>query len=290
MKKKVVIRLQGGLGNQLHQYAYGLLLAKKVDAELYIDSEFLTNYSKKLNVTFRDLEINKFDIHTEYYKSILSNQIVLSILKRLKISKLFDKLKFNIISAYIPLKELANRNVNFYYLDGIMGLNTDYQEDIPYLLENVKINEKFFNLNNQVKEIIEENNSVAIHIRRTDYLKAGSIHHVLNLDYYNKAIQYIESKIDNPTFYIFSDDNKFAKENFIGKNFKIIDYSGENAAFFDFLAIKNCQHYIIANSTFSWWAAFMGYNDKSITISPAVCLITEELDLKATYPKQWLIF
>ena len=289
MKKKVVIRLQGGLGNQLHQYAYGLLLAKKVDAELYIDSEFLTKYSKKMNVTFRDLEINKFDINSKYYKSILSNQIVLSLLKRLKLNKIFDRLKFNIISSYIPLVHLANRDVDFYYLDGIMGLQTDYQDNISYLLENLKINEYFFNLNEQVKKVVKEN-SVAVHIRRTDYLKAGSIHHVLDLDYYNKAIQYMESKIDNPIFYIFSDDNKFVKDNFIGENFRIIDYSGENAAFFDFLAIKNCQHYIIANSTFSWWAAFMGYNDNSITISPSVCLTTEDLDLKATYPKQWLIF
>lgn len=290
MKKKVVVRLMGGLGNQLHQYAYGVLLAQKNEAELYIDKEFLTNYSKKLNVTLRDLEINKFNIETKYYKSVLSNQFVLSILKRLNLNKFFKFFKFNIISSYIPLNSLNNKNSNFYYLDGIMGLNTDYVDDMPYLLEKFKINNDFFDINEQVKNKIIKKNSVAIHIRRTDYLKEGSIHHVLDLEYYNKAINYIASKVSNPTFYIFSDDKKFVRENFIGENFKILNYSGENAAFFDFLAIKNCQHHIIANSTFSWWAAFMGNKNDGITIAPSVCLTTEKLDFKSTYPENWIIF
>jgi len=288
--KKVVVRLTGGLGNQLHQYAYGVLLAKKNQAELYIDKEFLTNYSKKLNITFRDLEINKFDVNPKYYKSIISNQFVLRILKRLRLNNVFKLLKFNIISSYIPVADLDNNNINFYYLDGIMGLNSDYEDNIPYLLENIKINKDFFDLNEKAKSNVVEKNSVAIHIRRTDYLKAGSIHHVLGLDYYNKAINYIESIVEKPKFYVFSDDNTFVKENFLKKNFEIIIYSGENAAFFDFLSIKNCQHHIIANSTFSWWAAFMGKNDDGITIAPSISLTVEDLDLESTYPEDWIVF
>lgn len=289
MNKKVIVRLQGGLGNQLHQYAYGLLLAKKVDAELYLDIDFLTHHSKKLDITLRDLEINKFDVKANFYKSIFSNQFFFSVLRRLKLNKIFQALKFNILSSYMPLSEITTKKCNFYYLDGIMGLYTDYKDDLPYLLHNLKINESFSALESRVKSVITEENSVAIHIRRTDYLKKGSIHHVLGLDYYSKAIMYMQSKLNNPTFYIFSDDNKFVKENFVGENFKIIDYSGENAAFFDFLAIKNCKHHIIANSTFSWWATLLNTKKDSITVCPSVCLTIEDLNLESTYPTEWIV-
>lgn len=290
MNKKVIVRLQGGLGNQLHQYAYGLLLAKKIDGELYLDTDFLTHHSKKLNVTLRDLEINKFDIKAKLYKSILTTQFFFSLLKRLRLNKIFQVFGFNVVSSYIPLSDLNNKKINFYYLDGIMGLYSDYKDDISYLLEYLKINESFLGLESQVKSKIIAENSVAIHIRRTDYLKKGSIHHVLGLDYYSEAIAHMQSKVTDPTFYIFSDDNAFVKENFVGENFNIIDYSGNNAAFFDFLAIKNCKHHIIANSTFSWWAAFLGMKDDSITICPSICLTTEELDLISNYHNKWVVF
>lgn len=290
MKKKVIVRLQGGLGNQLHQYAYGLLLAKKINGQLYIDSDFLTYHSKKLDITLRDLEINKFVIKANFYKTMFSNQFLFSTLRRLRFNKIFEVLGFNIVSSYVPLSDLSKKKINFYYLDGIMGLYSDYKEDIPYLLENLKISESFFNLENEVKNKIIEGNCVAIHIRRTDYLKKGSIHHVLGLDYYSEAIRYIQSKVTEPTFYIFSDDRNFVKDNFKGENFKIIDYSGNNAAFFDFLAIKNCKHHIIANSTFSWWAAFLGMKDDSITICPSICLTTEKLDLVSNYHNKWVVF
>lgn len=290
MKKKVIVRLQGGLGNQLHQYAYGLLLAKKINGELYLDTDFLTDHSKKLDITLRDLEINKFDIKAKFYKTIFSNQFFFSVLRRLRLNSIFQALRFNVVSSYVPLSDLNNKKINFYYLDGVMGLYSDYKDSIPYLLENLKTNERFLGLESQVKSKITGEDSVAIHIRRTDYLKKGSIHHVLGLDYYNEAITSMQSKLTNPVFYIFSDDNNFVKENFVGDNFKIIDYSGENAAFFDFLAIKNCKHHIIANSTFSWWAAFLGMKDDSITICPSICLTTEKLDLVSNYHNKWVVF
>lgn len=290
MKKKVIIRLQGGLGNQLHQYAYGLLLAKKIDADLYFDKEFLTDHSKKLNITIRDLEINKFEIDCKFYKSIISNQLVLSLLKRLKLNQLFNYFKVNIVSSYVPLDSLINEKINFYYLDGIMGQNSDYESDADSLLEKFKINEDFLYLNEIVKKEITEGPSVAIHIRRTDYLKPGSIHHVLGLDYYKNAIKFIDSKVKDASYYIFSDDRDFVNENFSGNNIHIINYSDKHAAFFDFLAIKNCQHHIIANSTFSWWAAYLGQKTDGIIVAPSVCLTTQELNLEITYPKNWIVF
>jgi hypothetical protein len=289
LKKKVIVRLLGGMGNQLHQYAYGLFLSHKVNGDLYLDCEFLNTHSKKLNITFRHFELNKFEIKYKNFKSVLSSHLILRIIKHFKINSYFRYFKTKIVFHYTPISEVVDIKINFYYLDGLMGFYKDYQEDLSFLFKNLKINQIFLNLLEEVNNLVIGENSVAIHIRRTDYLKVGSIHHVLDLDYYTKSINYIKSKVNNPIFYIFSDDKKFVYENFSFENFKILNYSGDNSSFFDFLAIRQCQHFIIANSTFSWWAAFIGNKKNSIVIAPSVFLANEDLDFKTTYPKEWLI-
>ena len=140
-------------------------------------------------------------------------------------------------------------------------------------------------MNNNV--IVE--NSVAIHIRRTDYLKLGSIHHVLDLVYYQRAIEYIKTNVANPVFYVFSDDMNFVHENFSIENFRILNYSGKNGSLFDFLAIKRCNHHIIANSTFSWWAAWLNKNINKTIIAPKKWLAHDK-DINPILPSQWIKF
>lgn len=289
--KKVVVRLTGGLGNQLHQYAYGLVLANKIKAEILFDKEFLENYSKKLNITFRDIEINKFDLKVKFYKSILSNHFVLRLIKKLKfISCFLELFNIKVITKYQPVDEIVLNDAYFIYLDGIIGNYHDYKNEVDLIKTSLNISPNYTDLVEIVKEEIDNQDSVSIHVRRSDYLKEGSIHHVLDMSYYQKAIAYFESKTKNPIFYVFSDDRQFVEESFKGKDVRMIDYSGRNPDFFDFLAIKTCKHHIIANSTFSWWAAFLESVENRKTIAPSIFLKTEELDLKSTYPENWIIF
>lgn len=293
MKNKVVVRLTGGLGNQLHQYAYASILAKLLSAELFIDKEFLTTHSKKLNITLRDLELNKFKIIHNYYKSIISSQLFLSVIKRFKFIKFFLNLfGVNIVSSYIPIGNLVSKKSKLIYLDGIIGNYIDYENHESFLMNLFIISNDFEDLLNSVESQIETSNeTVAIHIRRTDYLKEGSIHCVLPMEYYEEGIKFIDKNIKNPKFYIFSDDIEFVKQNFIIDNqrFFCLDYSSNEAAFFDFLAIKKCKHHILANSTFSWWASFLGDTVDSLAVAPSSFLKTESLNLNETYPKKWTI-
>jgi hypothetical protein len=289
--KRVVVRLTGGLGNQLHQYAYGLLLANKIQAEILFDKEFLVNYSKKLNITFRDIEINKFDLNVKFYKSILSNHFVLRLIKKIKfISSFLEFFNIKVITQYQQIDSLILKDTDFIYLDGIIGNYQDYKNDVDLIKRSLNVSPSFTDLVEIVKEEIDIEDSVSIHVRRSDYLKEGSIHHILDMSYYQKAIEYFESNTENPVFYVFSDDRQFVEESFKGKNMRMIDYSGKNPDFFDFLAIKKCKHHIIANSTFSWWAAFLESVENRKTIAPSIFLKTEELDLKSTYPENWIIF
>ncbi len=289
--KKVIVRLTGGLGNQLHQYAYGLILSRKINAELYIDQEFLVNYSKKLNVTLRDIEINKFELNVKFHKSILSNHTILILINKIKgLSYVLTFFKIKVISNYISINKINFKNFDFIYLDGILGNWQDYKFNIDFLKSNLQISNKFKSMEILLDKKIIYENSVAIHVRRSDYLKVGSIHHVLGISYYLNAIKYFEENLENPVFFVFSDDKQFINESFNGYEILTIGYEGDNPDFFDFLALKKCKHHIIANSTFSWWASFLGSDNDSICIAPSLFLKNEEFDIDRNYPPNWIVY
>jgi hypothetical protein len=289
--KKVVVRLTGGLGNQLHQYSYGLVIANKLNAKIYIDKEFLEVYSKKLNVTFRNIAINKFEIEYEIYKSVLSKHIILNVIKRIKLVQLIISIfKTKILYQRENIDELELNKYNLIYLDGVIGSYSDYKNNITNLKNTLKISSNFNNISDYINNIIPEKNSVSIHIRRTDYLKKDSIHEVLEISYYIKAINYIKSKIDNPKFYVFSDDKEFIENFFTTEDIKILNHSFDDKDIFDFLAISRCQHNIIANSTFSWWAAFLKTSNEGIIIAPSKNLKNLNLNIKDNYPFEWIIY
>ncbi len=289
--KSVIVRLTGGLGNQLHQYSYGLIIANKINAKIYIDKEFLEIYSKKLNITFRNIAINKFEVDHEIYKSFLSNHYVLNTIKRIKLlSYLLSIFKTKILFQRHNIETLNLSKYNLIYLNGIIGSYVDYEKNISNIRNILKISPNFNKLSEYVFNSIPDKNSVSIHIRRTDYLKIDSIHEVLEMSYYKQAINYIKSKIENPIFYVFSDDQKFIENLFIGDDINILTHPFDDKEIFDFVAISHCQHNIIANSTFSWWAAFLKKNKDGIVIAPSKNLKNSKLNLKENYPPEWIVF
>ena len=123
--------------------------------------------------------------------------------------------------------------------------------------------------NQKILSEIRITNSVSIHIRRGDYLEEGFT--VLSIDYYKKAIKLIDTKVSNAKYYIFSDDKKYINENFNFINNKTIisHNTGENS-YIDMLLMSFCKHNIIANSGFSYWAAWLNSNNEKIVLAPNI--------------------
>jgi hypothetical protein len=137
--------------------------------------------------------------------------------------------------------------------------------------------------------IIKNNDNipiVSLHVRRGDYLQVSSLN--LNLDYYKSAIDLLKNKLKNFKILIFSDDVQWCKENIVGNN---IYYSEKNTNYVDMCMMTLCDHNIIANSTFSWWGAYLNKNLNNITICPEDYIgesSPEYLFLnKNYYPKNW---
>lgn len=261
----VIVRFKGGLGNQLFQY--GLyknleLLGKDVRADI---SDYEENRDSR-NFLLRDIGMklvyaNANDI--EKYRGRLNS--IIEIVRR----------KYGLRKSYFGEKEdIFDKKIfllDDIYLDGFWQnelyfkeIESEIREELIKLLyqnDNVK--------KTDLKNKIENENSIAVHIRRGDYIKKNSIYTNLGeSDYYDKAIEYIRDKVENPVFYLFSDDTEWIKEKYRGKEFVIVeDYEGKSEQE-DLILMSKCKHNIIANSSYSWWAAWINCNNKKIVIAP----------------------
>lgn len=152
-----------------------------------------------------------------------------------------------------------------------------YFQSYKYFDEYRKDIEYYFTLKSEWIFNIE--NSVSIHVRRTDYLSLQHVHPVLDIDYYFKAIEVFPKDFN---FYVFSDDIDWCKENF-PSHFNFIN----NSIIKDFSYMKNCKHNIIANSSFSWWAAYLNSNKDKIIVAPKVYVLNED-NVDDRIPEGWI--
>ncbi len=287
----IIVKIHGGLGNQMFQYAIVKSLAKKNNDTFKLDISF---YPKQ---NLRNYELNLFNIK----ENIASKQECIELAGNENfIFKIKSKvgLKTKKPLSYFSEKEhfvfdnnLWNKK-NDIYLDGYWQ-NENYFKDIKeelfrdfILREDISIEAK------KHLSKIKNSQSVSLHIRRGDYVQnahTNSVHGTCNLEYYKKAVEYIENNVLEAIFYIFSDDIKWCKENFdFLKNKVFVDDTQK--AVEDLELMKNCKHNIIANSTFSWWGAWLNQNKNKIVIAPKKWFSDIDLEKQARelIPKDWV--
>jgi len=147
-------------------------------------------------------------------------------------------------------------------------LNEKYRDGIEEKLKN----DFSFNLsdlseaNSVVLEKIRSTNSVSIHIRRGDF-KSRNVP-VLGLEYYRDAMGVIEARVNDPHFFVFSDDSAYVRENFTDHRFTLVDNNRKDKSYLDMYLMSNCKHNIIANSGFSFWGAWLNRNSNKVVVAP----------------------
>ena len=284
----VVTKLTGGLGNQMFQYAAGRILSLNFNAELYLD---VTEYAKvKMHNGY---ELGKFCIQENIFKRDIYD---IAYLKNEKIYRLLNKIKkskFNYYKEknYFVYDEGLAKATTPAYLDGYWQSYRYLDFHKSQLLKDFEFrtqpNEKNQNLINRMGEI----SSVAVHIRRGDYLsnkEYSRVHNVLELDYYDDAFKLLKNKISDPQFYIFSDDIDWAKENISIDSKCTFIHNPKESSIEDLRLMKSCKHNIIANSTFSWWGAWLNSHPNKIVIAPKKWLKTNLEQNSDLIPKEWM--
>lgn len=268
----IIVRIQGGLGNQLQQYAmYRKFVHMGTSAK--IDLSWFSEENQKKQYAPRKLELDLFE-HLPYEACTKKekeaftgkeNSIVAKIVKYLAPGK--SKYFHENGRMYLPeVFQLQDA-----YLDGYWACESYYHDMLPALREEIIFPESSNKKNLECMEQMERENSVSIHIRRGDYLNpenAALFGNICTEAYYENAINTICGKIANPHFYIFSDDTNYAKEKYSTPEFTIVDWNKGKESFFDIALMNHCKHNICANSTFSFWGVRLNPNPEKIAIRP----------------------
>ena len=262
------IYFQGGLGNQMFQYAFYRYLEHigEQDLAISIASPSLKRHCGfELFRIFPKINQNQPKIVSSWVKNAYYN-IVSHTRNRVKYPHpylLFEH--FNTIDA--EHLELSNARLLMGYLQ-----NKFYCEQVKDILLEDFTFVPFEDVENiQTAKLINEAEiSVSLHIRRGDYLKNNIYSTVCTLEYYEKAISHIQNRIKNPTFFIFSDDPNWVKENLQLHNTHYIAHNKGAKSFRDMQLMSLCKHNIIANSSFSWWGAWLNQYKEKIVITPSI--------------------
>ncbi|WP_159473060.1 alpha-1,2-fucosyltransferase [Chryseobacterium sp. 18068] len=290
----VAVELIGGLGNQMFQYATAKALALHRDEHLLLDSRLFDNYK------LHSYCLNHFNIEA----TVVTNDLPLKTpgFSKRVIDKLLQKtnaliLQNRIFNIYQE-KDLLFDNTLFLtgkkniYLKGYFQSEKYFAKYEDQLRTDFEIVTPLKKETTDMLKIIEAENSVSLHIRRGDYVSnpaANATHGTCDLNYYQKAVANINNDIENAIFFIFSDDINWAKENLKLKNKTyFIDFNDASTNYEDLKLMSTCKHNIIANSSFSWWGAWLNRNKNKKVIAPSKWFNTDVLNSQDIIPESWM--
>ncbi|PIA78015.1 hypothetical protein BFR04_07220 [Gaetbulibacter sp. 4G1] len=271
----VVIRLIGGIGNQLFQYAAAKALSIKHKESLFLDIDAFKTYKTHA------YGLNHFNIKEKVYKNNLPKWCK-KFFYRFKIYKNYYEKDFTYN------KDFFNQKYINIFLKGYFHSEQYFIKFREELLKDLKIVSPLKKETIELIEAINQSNSVSIHIRRGDYL-LHDMHNTSKDVYYKKALNYILNHVENPIYYVFSDDMDWVKENFItNSKTYYVDINDAESSYQDLLLMSNCKHNVIANSSFSWWGAWLNTNPNRIVIAPETWFNDSSIDYSEVVPKSWI--
>ena len=272
----IIIRVKGGLGNQMFQYAIAKAFSLETKRPFKLDISIFESYK------LHNYGLHHFNIQSNFY-------LPESKWKR-KLKKIFNKVVF-----YNEDHHAFNFNPNLIQTKSDILFLEGYYQSEKYFLKYEKEIRADFEIVSPLKQKTIETvaymqtvNSVSIHFRRGDYI-GNPVHETDNTTYYKDTIQLIESKIEHPVYFLFSDDIPWVKENFTS-NFEthFVDFNDASTNFEDLKLMASCKHNIIANSSFSWWGAWLNKNPNKIVIAPKKWFNSEKVNTSDILPENWI--
>ncbi len=280
----IVVKLKGGLGNQMFQYAAGRALAIRAGTELLLDAN---TYSQSYN---REFGLDKFCIKAR----IATDQDLApwpkwqrkpsEWLQRLGIrTRRYRELKLGFDPKWPSLGDDL-------YIEGYFQSEKYFSEIKDVLVSDFQLKAQLSAENQRIADQIKNSESVMIHVRRGDYVsspKAAEKHGACGIEYYRHAIEKIESSVDSPQFFIFSDDLDWVRENIPLPGDPVYVDGNQHTPEVDIGLMALGKHFVIANSSFSWWGAWLSCADDNVVVSPAPWFAYKSPIDKVIYNATW---
>ena len=286
----IVMRLKGGLGNQLFQYALGRYLSHTKNTTLELDTA--SYHIDRLRV----YRLDSFEIvatasdRLPFFSTEGRARHLNKVIQAVK--GLFSR----------PFQIIRERHFSFdpsvfdcsdqAYLDGFWQSEQYFAPIADVIRHDLRLKNPLPPVLQELSSQIQGTNAVAVHVRRGDYVSnpiTTAYHGVCSAQWYEDAAKHMMQKVVNPTFFVFSDDYEWVRENIhFDAPTVFIPPSPDGQECNDMHVMSLCQHNIIANSSFSWWGAWLNANPNKIVISPKQWFAAGNHDTKDLIPHSWI--
>lgn len=276
----------------MFQYAAGRRLTYVLGTELKLDISVFENYN------LRKCELGSFNILEDFaspreVKTLTSQKngvlagLVGCLLRRPK-----DLAPSHIRESYFHFDSEILNLPNNVYLDGYWQSEKYFNDIEDVIRKEFAITVRQTGENLKLAELISSRESVSLHVRRGDYvsdLQTSKVHGTCGLDYYARAIAKICSRVDEPYFFVFSDDPEWSKANlYLSHPVIFVDHNNALTSYEDLRLMSQCRHHITANSSFSWWGAWLNSSPNKIVITPARWFNKQSFNTQDLIPKSWI--
>lgn len=291
----IIIQLQGGLGNQMFQYAFARILAKRNSVTLKFDKSFFDTFSNEQEYTPRNFELGIFENESMQ----ASSKEIIKLTRLSFINKIKKKLGF-----YYKSNIYLEPSLDFHpeallikvpvYIKGYFQSYKYFENHEDLVRETFSFPiESLDDRNKTLLSKLQSETTISVHIRRGDYVtntKTQQFHGNCSLEYYSNAIALLASKTEEFTLVFFSDDGPWVKEQFEALPYSklFIDNNTDQNSWIDLFLMSSCSHNIIANSSFSWWAAYLNKQPDKIVIAPKKWYADSERNTNDLIPPQWI--
>ncbi len=287
----VIVRLTGGLGNQMFQYAAGRALADRLGAELLLDTRAFEHALAFHAYTRRGYALAPFKLRARVATPAdLRNwpAWVVEIGMRLRLVRpLFRRWHFESAITYDPSIRTLHAPVCLvgywqserYFIGIADGIRADFT-----------LREPLADANARLLELARSASSVGLHVRRGDFVNlnaAAQMHGVCSVEYYRRAISIVRSRCPECHFLVFSDDPEWARAELPLESSAVFVAGNGERPEQDLALMRACKHHVMANSSFSWWAGWLGYSPEQIVIAPAPWYASPKLDARDLAVSRW---
>ena len=293
----VIVRLMGGLGNQMFQYATGLALARRLKVPLLLDREFLDSRPPGMNWTARSLELDVFKAPLHFATRDMVKHA------RRELESVWRRRMDRLLPGLFPKRCYLQQGTG--YDPGLLHC------EAPIHIEGFWQNERYFKhlaeelrteifvpralvegQNAELLASIRASNCASIHVRRGDYVSntdSNRYHGVCSPDHYIKAAEELFREQGVEHFFLFSDEPDWVKADLpLPYPHTIVSHNSGRNSHWDLHLMRHCKHHIIANSSFSWWGAWLNADPRKVVIAPAQWFQGSATPASEILPPEWI--
>jgi hypothetical protein len=284
----IVAKLTGGLGNQMFQYAAARALARARATRLYLDVSWYEHLDP--GTTARSYELDHLQVVQRFVGRFARWR--------------FARVARGGIGRWIPghayVRQTSRRfdstllrmPVSHVYLDGYWQSEKYFADARDLLLREFSVQGAPEGENVKLLQEIRESNSVSVHVRRGDYLsnpKASALHGACSLEYYRDAARHVAKHVAAPKFFVFSDEPATVRDELgIDGNVRYVGNNPADRGHEDLRLMTHCKHFIVANSSFSWWGAWLGTATDKVVVAPERWFADPSADEGDIVPSSWV--